>query len=95
LPDIAKGLLLPHRGGFANLRCAPIKAKNSYFLDKIFRGVTLGGGVPEFMGITPEEVEAKREAVFKERMKKMPELFEGIKKELIMQFHQVEIVPVN
>jgi len=23
LPDIAKELLLPHRGGFANLRCAP------------------------------------------------------------------------
>ena len=74
---------------------AAIRAKNSYFHDKIFGGVIRAGGVPEFMEITPEQVEAKRESVFKERMKKMPELFEAIRKTLVMQFHQVEIVPVS
>ena len=71
-----------------------IKAKNDYFHDKIFAGVVRQGGVPEFMGITPEQVEAKREAVFKERMKKMPGLFEAIRNALVIPAHQVEIVPV-
>ena len=53
------------------------------------------GGVPEFMGITPEAVEAKREAVFKERMQEMNKKFEAIRKALVMQAHQVEIVPVQ
>ena len=39
-------------------------------------------------------VEAKRQAVLKERMGKMPELFEAIKMALVIQPHQVEIVPV-
>jgi hypothetical protein len=51
--------------------------------------------VPEFMGISPEEVEAKRMAVFNERMKKMPELFEAIRKTLVIHDHQVEIVPIQ
>lgn len=72
-----------------------IHAKNQYFHDKIFRGVMLAGGVPEFMGISPEQVEARRETVFKERMLKMSELFDAIRKALVMQSHQVEIVPVN
>jgi hypothetical protein len=74
---------------------AAIHAKNQYFHDKIFRGVMLAGGIPEFMGIKPEVVEAKREAVFKERMGRMPELFEAIRKTLIMQSHQVEIIPIQ
>jgi hypothetical protein len=53
------------------------------------------GGVPEFLGMTQEQVEAKREEVFKERMKKMPELFDAIRKTLVMQSHQVEIVPLS
>jgi len=72
-----------------------IHAKNQYFHDKVFGGVMRAGGVPEFMGISPEQVEAKREEVFKERMKKMPELFDAIRKALVMQSHQVEIVPAN
>ncbi len=47
------------------------------------------------MGITPEQVEAKRVAVFNGRMKKMPELFDAIRKALVMQSHQVEIVPIQ
>jgi hypothetical protein len=73
---------------------AAISAKNGYFRDRIFGGVCQAGGVPEFMGITPEAVEAKREAVFKERMQEMNQKFEAIRKALVMQAHQVEIVPV-
>ena len=47
------------------------------------------------MGITPEMVEARRKAVFRERMSRMPELFEPIRETLIMQSHQVEIVPIQ
>ena len=66
--------------------------KNSYFHDRIFGGVLRAGGVPEFMEIPPEQVEAKRTAVFNERMKRMPELFEAIRKVRVMLAHQVEIV---
>jgi len=72
-----------------------ISAKNGYFSDRIFGGVMLAGGVPEFMGITPEAVEAKRDAVFKERMQEMNKKFEAIRKALVMQAHPVEIVPVQ
>ena len=71
---------------------AAISTKNSYFHDRIFGGVLRAGGVPEFMEISPEQVEAKRLAVFNERMKKMPELFEAIRKARVMQAHQVEVV---
>jgi hypothetical protein len=74
---------------------AAISAKNGYFRDRIFNGVVQAGGVPEFMGITPEAVEAKREAVFKERMQEMNKKFVAIQKALVMQAHQVEIVPVQ
>ena len=72
-----------------------INAKNSYFHDRIFGGVLRAGGVPEFMEMSPEQVEAKRTAVFHERMKQMPALFEAIRKTLVMQAHQVEIVPLE
>ncbi|MEI6676266.1 MAG: hypothetical protein WCO57_13930 [Verrucomicrobiota bacterium] len=71
---------------------AAASTKNSYFHDRIFGGVLRAGGVPDFMEITPEQVEAKRTAVFNERMKKMPELFEAIQKARVMHAHQVEIV---
>jgi lysophospholipase L1-like esterase len=74
---------------------AAIGAKNSYFHDRVFGGVLRAGGVPEFMEITPEQVEAQRTAVFHERMKRMPELFAAIRKSLVMQAHQVEIVPAQ
>jgi hypothetical protein len=74
---------------------AAISAKNAYFRDRIFNGVIQAGGVPEFMGITPEAVEARREAAFKDRMNKMCELFEAIRKSLVMQAHQVTIVQIE
>ncbi len=72
-----------------------IDAKNKYFHDRIFRGVMLAGNPPEFLGLTPEMVEAKRESVFKERMKEMPKLFDDIKKSLISQPHVVTILPAG
>jgi hypothetical protein len=45
--------------------------------------------------MTQAQVEAKRTAVFNERMQKMPELFEAIRKTLVMQAHQVEILPLH
>jgi hypothetical protein len=74
---------------------AAINAKNSYFHDKIFCEVLRAGNVPAFMEITPEQVEAKRMEVFNARMKKMPELFDAIRKTLVMQAHQVEIKEIK
>ncbi|MEI6603975.1 MAG: GDSL-type esterase/lipase family protein [Verrucomicrobiota bacterium] len=74
---------------------AAISAKNSYFHDRIFGSVLRGGGVPEFMGISPDQVEAKRLEVFNERMKKMPELFAAIRKARMMQTHKVEIITLT
>jgi lysophospholipase L1-like esterase len=74
---------------------AAISAKNSFFHDRIFCEVLRAGNVPAFMEITPEQVEAKRMSVFNERMKKMPELFEAIRKALVLQAHSVEIAPVT
>jgi len=74
---------------------AAVKAKNDYYHNRIFRGVTLANvNVPDFMDIKPEEIEAKRKAAVQERMTKMPEYFEAIRKTLVMQPHQVEIIPV-
>ncbi|MEI7902312.1 MAG: GDSL-type esterase/lipase family protein [bacterium] len=74
---------------------AAINAKNSYFHDKIFCEVLRAGNVPAFMEITPEQVEAKRMEVFNARMKKMPELFNAIRKTLVIQAHQVEIKEIK
>ena len=69
--------------------------KNSYFHDRIFCEVLRGGDVPAFMEMKREQVEAKRMEVFNERMKKMPELFEAIRKTRVIHDHQVEIVPIQ
>jgi hypothetical protein len=74
---------------------AAINAKNSFFHDRIFCEVLRAGNVPAFMEITPEQVVAKRMSVFNERMKKMPELFDAIRKTLVLQAHAVEIAPVT
>jgi lysophospholipase L1-like esterase len=72
-----------------------VKAKNDYFHNRIFRGVSLAQvNIPDFLEIKVDDIEAKRAAAFKDRMAKMPELFDAIKKTLAVQPHQVEIVPV-
>ena len=73
-----------------------LKAKNDYYHDKIFRGVILAEvKIPEFLNIKVDNIEAKRAAALTERMAKLPELFEAIRKTLVIQPHQVEIVPVS
>ena len=74
---------------------AAINAKNSYFHDRIFGSVLRAGGVPEFMGISLDQVEAKRLEVFNERMKKMPEFFAAIRKARMIQAHKVEIITLT
>ncbi len=74
---------------------AAVKAKNDYYHNRIFRGVILANVTfPDFMEIKPEDIDAKRKAAVQERMTKMPEYFEAIRKTLVMQPHQVEIIPV-
>ena len=72
-----------------------VKNKNQYFHDKIFAGVLRAGGVPDFLEITPAMLEEKRQAAFKQRMEKMPELYEAIKTSLIISPHHVEILPIQ
>ena len=74
---------------------AAVKAKNDFFHDKIFRGAVLTGGVPEFLELSPEVIEAKRASFLQKRMDQMPALFDAIRKALLVQPHQVEIVPVQ
>jgi lysophospholipase L1-like esterase len=72
-----------------------VKAKNDYYHHRIFRGVILAEvKIPDFLGVQVDNVEAKRAAALTERMAKMPELFDAIKKTLVMQPHAVEILPV-
>jgi len=68
-----------------------IKAKNDFFHDRIFRGVVLAGGVPDFLELSQQDIDAKREAALKTRMAKMPELFAAIRTALVLQPHLVEI----
>jgi hypothetical protein len=73
-----------------------VEAKNRYFHDRIFRGVVLAQvSIPDFLDlkVSPRDIEAKREAAVEERMKKMPELDEAIQKALVIEPHEVELVP--
>ncbi len=73
-----------------------VRAKNSYYHNKIFRGIVLSRiEIPDYLGIKVEDVDAKRDAALQERLARMPELFEAIRKTLVMQAHVVEIVPVT
>jgi lysophospholipase L1-like esterase len=75
-----------------------VKDKNDYFHGRIFRGVVLAQvNVPDFLDLklSPQEIEARRQAALKERLEKMPELDEAIQKALAIQPHEVEIVPAG
>jgi hypothetical protein len=76
---------------------AAVEKKNRYFHDGIFRGLVLVnlGGIPDWLGLTRKEIEEKRDAAFKERLAKMPELDAEVRKALEMKAHKVEIVPVK
>ena len=75
-----------------------VKAKNDYYHNRIFRGVVLYPvKLPDFLDIhlTPEEIEAKRQAAVAGRLTKMPQYDAAIQKALIMHPHPVEIVALE
>ncbi len=71
-----------------------VEKKNQYHHDSIFRGVVLSG-VPDWLKLTPKEIEEKKDAAIKDRMAKLPELDAAVRKALEMKPHTVEIVPVK
>jgi lysophospholipase L1-like esterase len=73
---------------------AAVEKKNRYFHERIFRGVVLAG-VPDWLGKRKKEIDEEREAAYKDRMAKMPELDAEVYKALEMKAHKVEIVPVK
>jgi hypothetical protein len=73
-----------------------VQSKTNYYHDQVFRGVLLAGPKsPLFKGVPKGEIEAKRQAVYEERMRKMPALDAAIHQALAMRPHQVEIVPAQ
>jgi lysophospholipase L1-like esterase len=75
-----------------------VQAKNSYYHDRIFRGVVLETvRIPDFLEIqlSPQEIEAKRKAAVAARLTKMPTFDAAIQKALNMRPHKVEIVPTE
>lgn len=75
---------------------AAIEAKNRFHHDMIFRGIVLSNvSIPEWLGIkiTPQEIEAKKQAVIAERLAKLPELDAAVTKTLAMKANTFEIVP--
>ena len=72
-----------------------LQAKNQYYHGQIFRGVLIADiNIPDFLEIKKDYIETKRAAAFKERLAKMPQYFDAIRKTLVMQPHQVEIVAI-
>ena len=72
-----------------------VRAKNSYYHDRIFRGIVLAPvSIPDFLGVKlePGEIEAKRQSAMAERMAKLPELDAAIRGALAPRAHRVEIV---
>jgi lysophospholipase L1-like esterase len=73
---------------------AAVEKKNKYHHDNIFRGVVLAG-VPDWLKLSSQEIEQKKEAAFQERMAKMPEYDAEVRKALEMKPHTVEVAPVK
>jgi hypothetical protein len=72
-----------------------VKDKNQYFHDQVFRGVVLADAKsPIFKDVDPKDIEAKRQELFAERMKKMPELEAAVRQALELKAHTVHIVPL-
>jgi len=75
-----------------------IEKKNSFHHDRIFRGVILTNPqIPEWLGLnlSPADIEAKRQAVLKERYAELPKLDEAIREALAIKPHLVEVVPAK
>jgi lysophospholipase L1-like esterase len=72
-----------------------VEAKNREYHDRIFRGIILAGGVPDWLGIPAEEVETRRKAAIEKRMAKVVELDGEVRKTLEIKPHTVEISPIQ
>jgi lysophospholipase L1-like esterase len=75
-----------------------VKAKNSYYHDRIFRGVVLAQvAIPDFLGIdlSPAEIDARRQSALAERLAKLPDLDGAIQQALVARPHRVEITSVK
>ena len=72
-----------------------VVAKNRAFHDQIFRGITLGPGVPDWLEIPPAEVEVRKQAAVEKRLAKVSELDAAIRKSLEVKPHQFDIVPAK
>jgi hypothetical protein len=71
-----------------------VENKNKYHHDRIFRGIVLSQ-IPDWLKLTPKEIETRRQAAIEERLAKLPELDAEVRKTLEMKAHMVEIVPVK
>src|SRR5262249_21290194 len=73
-----------------------VKDKNKYFHDEIFRRVLLANAPKSrlFKDVDKKDIEAKREALYVERMKKMPELDAAVRATLELKPYTVQIVPL-
>lgn len=77
---------------------AAVEAKNRFHHDMIFRGIVLSNvSIPDWLGIklTPQEIEAKRQAAMTERLAKLPALDAEVAKSLEMKPNTFDIVPVK
>jgi lysophospholipase L1-like esterase len=73
-----------------------IEAKNKFYHDRIFRGVILSNvAIPDYLGIklSPQEIEAKKQAAIAERTQELPALEAAIRKALELKPHEVSIAP--
>jgi lysophospholipase L1-like esterase len=72
---------------------AAVKKKNDYHHDQIFRGIILSN-VPDWLKLTPQEIETRKEAAITERLARLTELDAAVRTALEMKPHKVEIVPL-
>lgn len=73
---------------------AAVETKNRFHHDRIFRGIVLSQvAIPEWLDLklTPQEIEARRQAAITERLAKLPELDAEVAKSLIMKPNLFEI----
>jgi lysophospholipase L1-like esterase len=75
---------------------AAVEKKNGFHHDRIFRGIVLSGAqVPDWLGLSAEEVQQRRQKALTERLAKLPEYDAEVRKALEMKPHQVQIVPIK
>jgi lysophospholipase L1-like esterase len=71
-----------------------VEKKNRHYHDLVFRGIILSGAPQWAYDIVPD-LEAKKQALIKERMAKMPGLDEAVEAALKISANQVELVPIK